>query len=50
MNNLPPGYIELDETHFPECDDQPEGAECICLDIKERMVEDEADNRIHDVE
>lgn len=50
MDNLPPGYIEEDDNHFSECDDQPAGKECICLDIKTQKIEDEADNRIHDLE
>lgn len=50
MNNLPPDYIEPEE-HCQECEDQPaEATECICLEVKERKMEDEADARIHDVD
>lgn len=44
MYNLPEGIYswELDvPEHFAECNDQPEGYDCICEEIKLRKIEDE---------
>lgn len=43
-DNLPPGYIEDDYQHLPECEDQPVENECICLEIIEAKADEEANN------
>lgn len=46
MDNLPPGVSDwmLEDHHEPECDNQPAGMPCICLDVIEAKADDATNN------
>ena len=52
MNNLPPGITQemIDgHEHFQECLDQEDpNADCICLEIQEARIDEEANNAVDD--
>lgn len=33
-SNLPPNYKE--ENHYQECEDQEDGADCICAELRDK--------------
>lgn len=48
MNNLPDGVFSWEfesGKHYPECDDQPIGAPCICDQVELSEIDTEADVR-----